>query len=221
MNIEALIKPLPAGSGRVGLLSSDEFLDRALPFDEALLENAGVSKIGVVLCADHAAAPQSFGFAVKHFHRFNVEVIDVGASCSIKPLPDVDLLYLAGGNPRELLDCVSKRPGWWEEVLQRWKAGMHLAGSSAGAMALCGHAIGACTCTNPTHEWGDGLGPISGIGLAVHADRRDPAWLADLPTRAPVPVVAMDEGNGMIVQSGQPLQLVGAGVRLLQVVASS
>lgn len=212
MSLEDRFAPLPVGAGRIGLLSSDEFLDRANAFDTALLNGLEVRRMGVVLCADHSAAPQSHGFAVKHFRSFGIEIVeDVRASCSLEPLPDVELLYLAGGNPRELLQCVQNRAGWWDEVLQRWRNGMHLAGSSAGAMLLCRQALGTCACTNPTHEWGDGLGPIDGVGLAVHADRRDPAWLAELPHRAPVPVVAMDEGTGIILEHGSAPRVVGKG----------
>lgn len=206
-----LFPRLPEGSGRVGLLSSDEFLERARPFDTELLDGAGVRTIGVVLCADHASAPQSYGFAVKHFREYGCEVIDVRASCAPQPLPEVDLLYLAGGNPRELLDCVRARSGWWDDVLARWRSGMHLAGSSAGAMVLCERALGTCACVDPTHEWGDGLGPIRGIGLAVHADRRDPTWLRELPARAPVPVVALDEGTGVVLEANGDPRVVGDG----------
>ena len=211
MPFEHLFAPLPAGAGRIGLLSSDEFMDRAQPFDTELLDGANVARIGVVLCADHASAPQSHGFAVKHFREYGCEVLDVRASCALDPLPEVDLLYLAGGNPRELIDCIRGRDGWWDEVLARWRAGMHLAGSSAGAMVLCTRALGTCACVDPTHQWGDGLGPIDGVGLAVHADRRDPTWLAELPLHAPVPVVALDEGTGLILEHGLAPRVVGEG----------
>lgn len=206
-----LFPTLPDGAGRIGLLSSDEFLEPARPFEDVLLADAGIRRIGVVLCADHAAAPQSLGFAERRFRGDGIEVLDVPSGCAPTPLPEVDLLYLAGGNPRELLGCVRSRDGWWEQVLDRWRAGMHLAGSSAGAMALCADAIGTCTCVDPTHEWGPGLGPVTGVGLAVHADRRDPAWLAGLPASAPVPVVAMDEATGVILEPGRPSMVVGPG----------
>lgn len=209
--LDTLLAPLPAGAGRVGLLSSDEFLERALPFDEELLEGANVERIGVILCADHAAAPQSLGFARKHFHRFGIDVVDVPSSCGIDPLPAIDLLYLGGGNPKELLECILARDGWWDGILDRWRQGMHLAGSSAGAMILCEHALGTCPCTNPHHEWGQGLGPVMGVGLAVHADRRSEEWLDELPKHAPAPVVAMDEGVGVLLQAGNAPKVAGDG----------
>lgn len=209
MELDALIAPLPSGAGRVGLLSSDEFLPIARPFDDALLADRAVERIGVLLCADHRAAPQSLRYAQTHFPDH--EVVRVHAHCGHEPLPEIDLLYLAGGDPRSLAACVQDRPGFWDEVLARWHAGMLLAGSSAGAMMLCRRAIGACTCVDPTHEWGDGLGPLEGIGLAVHADRRDPSWLAHLPTTAQMPVIAMDEGTGIILDAGESPRMVGDG----------
>jgi len=211
MTLGGLVSPLPEGAGRVGLLSSDEFLDAAIPFDTELFQDRPVRRVGVVLCADHAAAPQSLGFARKHFAALGATVVDVPAACGTGTLPDVDALYLAGGNPRELLACVRERSGWWEQVLDRWRDGMTLAGASAGAMALCRQAIGTCTCDNPSHEWGDGLGPLEGIGLAVHADRRDPAWLDELGRRAPVPVLAIDEATGVVLEAGREPVVAGPG----------
>lgn len=209
MDLGSLIKPLPTGAGRIGLLSSDEFLPRARAFDDAVLADRQVERIGVLLCADHLAANQSLEFARRHFP--DQQVFRVVAACGPDDLPDMDLLYLGGGDPRSLATCVQERAGFWDDVTQRWRAGMMLAGSSAGAMMLCRHALGACTCTNPHHEWGDGLGPVEGIGLAVHADRRDPEWLAHLPQTAAEPVIAMDEGTGIILEPGRPPRTVGEG----------
>lgn len=207
--LASLITPLPAGAGRIGLLSSDEFLERARPFDKALLAGRKVERIGILFCADHRSARESLQFASAYFP--DQEVFRVHASCGRDELPEMDLLYLAGGDPRSLAECVQGRPGFWEEALDRWRAGMMLAGSSAGAMMLCSHAIGACTCSNPNHEWGDGLGPVEGIGLAVHADRRDRAWLERLPKTTQEPVIAMEEGTGIILDPGVAPRTVGRG----------
>lgn len=213
MELVELISPLPEGAGRIGLLSSDEFLPRTRPFDAALFEGIEPRRIGVILCAHHPSASQGLAFAQRAWP--DRQVIQVCASCAPdEPIPEVDLLFLAGGDPKALLECIRARDGFWPEVLKRWRAGMPLAGSSAGAMVLCEHAIGTCPCLDPTHEWGDGLGPVSGIGLAVHADVREPAWLAHLPSVAPSAVVAMDEAAAIILDPGQAPRTFGR-VRVL------
>lgn len=207
--LASLIAPLPEGSGRIGLLSSDEFLARARPFDRALLRDREVTRIGVLACAGHRDARQILDFATAYFD--DREVFRVYAGCGRDDLPEMDLLYLAGGDPASIADCVLSRPGFWDEVLDRWRTGLMLAGSSAGAMMLCSRAIGACTCSDPQHEWGDGLGPVDGIGLAVHADQRDKEWLAHLPTTTGQPVIAMEEGTGIILDPGVAPRTVGRG----------
>ncbi|MGH2785855.1 MAG: hypothetical protein ACRDJ1_11380, partial [Actinomycetota bacterium] len=56
--LDAVVDPIPAGHGVVGLLSSDEFLAVAEPFDRALLAATG-PRVGLVLAADPRGAPHS------------------------------------------------------------------------------------------------------------------------------------------------------------------
>ena len=56
--------------------------------------------------------------------------------------------------------------------------------------------------------WGDGLGPLRGAGLAVHAASRPPTWLEDVTSRAPVDVLSMDDGAALVLRPGRaPVQL--------------
>ncbi len=54
----------------------------------------------------------------------------------VNQLAAADLVYMAGGNPRHLLESLRDTPAW-ETLRRRWREGMALGGSSAGAMVLC------------------------------------------------------------------------------------
>jgi hypothetical protein len=88
---------------------------------------------------------------------------------------------------------------------------MGLAGSSAGAMALC------TSCPLPEQGaplptvWGRGLGPLRSFGLAVHTATRPEEWLADVVERAPVPVVAVDDAAALVLSPAEVPLAVGDG----------
>lgn len=212
-DLARLVDEIPAGRGPVGLLSSDEFRRVAEPFDRALLGVAGRT-IALIFAADPRGARHSAALGCAYYERLGASpvVVDVYTrdQATADALPSYDVLFLAGGNPSALLSCLRGTP-LWDEALRRWRDGSALAGSSAGAMALCRHALepepGASRPTN----WSEGLGPIERISLAVHAGSAPKEWLAYVAATAPVPAVALDEGVGLLMQAGTPVQMLGQG----------
>jgi cyanophycinase len=208
-----VVDEIPAGHGVVGLLSSDEFLKVAEPFDRALLAATG-PRIGLVLAADPRAAPHSARLGLRHYRNLGADpfVVDVleREQATAEAVPDCDVLFLAGGDPARLLACLRGTP-FWEEALRRWRGGLALAGSSAGAMALCRHSLEPHPGDRMPWHWTDGLGPVERVALAVHARGRPREWLEAVAQSAPVPVVALDEGVGLILRPGERVVAEGAG----------
>ena len=65
-------------------------------------------------------------------------------------------------------------------------------------------------------RWDRGLGPIDRVALAVHARSASERWLRHVKDTAPVPVVALDEGVGVVLAHGAEPVFAGDGrVRLL------
>jgi cyanophycinase-like exopeptidase len=211
--LEAVVDQIPAGHGIVGLLSSDEFLPVAEPFDRALLAATG-PRVALVLAADPRAAPHSARLGIAHYRALGADpfVVDVlrREDATADALPPFDVLFLAGGDPARLLACL-RDTALWEEALRRWRDGNALAGSSAGAMALCRHSLEPRPGDRvPTH-WTTGLGPIERVGLAVHARNRPREWLESIAAAAPVPVVALDDGVGLILTAEEKPVVAGDG----------
>jgi len=216
--LAGVFDPIPAGHGVVGLLSSDEFKRVVEPFDRALLDATG-PRIGLVLAADARAAPHSARLGLAHYRRLGAEpsVVDVlhRSDATTDALPDLDVLFLAGGSPASLLEALRDTP-FWTEALRRWNEGMALAGSSAGAMALCRHSLVPQPGDRRPTQWTTGLGPIEQVALAVHAATATAAWLKHVKETAPATAVALDDGVGVLLRAGEPPVVAGDGnVRVL------
>lgn len=211
--LDTVIDAIPPDHGAVGLLSSDEFLPVAEPFDRAVLAATG-PRVALVLAADPRGAPHSARLALAHYRKLGADpvVLDVlkRDEARADALPDYDVLFLAGGDPGKLLACLRETP-LWEEALRRWRDGAALAGSSAGAMALCRHSLEPRPGDRmPTH-WTEGLGPIERVALAVHAQNRPKEWLEAVAAGAPVPIVALDDGVGLVLRPDSPVTVAGEG----------
>ncbi len=212
-DLDAVLDAVPPGHGVVGLLSSDEFLPVAEPFDRTLLEATG-PRVALVLAADPRAAPHSARLGLAHYRKLGADpfVIEVlrREEAVADALPPFDVLFLAGGDPATLLACL-RDTLLWEEALRRWREGAALAGSSAGAMALCTHSLAPRPGDRMPSHWTSGLGPVERVALAVHARNRPKEWLASIALDAPVPVVALDDGVGLVLRPGMPVTVAGDG----------
>jgi peptidase S51-like protein len=204
---------VPAGCGPVGLLSGDEFMPGVRRFDRALLEATG-PRIALLLAADPRAAPNSERLATAHYRGLGGEPVAIEAlhrkGMLAAELPDYDVLFIAGGDPRRLLEAVWGTP-LWEEALRRWREGKGLAGASAGAMALCEQSLAPKPGDREPRHWRDGLGPLEGFGLAVHASSRSKQWLLDVASTAPCPLVALDDETGVILTPDRDPAVYGPG----------
>ncbi|MCA1831267.1 MAG: Type 1 glutamine amidotransferase-like domain-containing protein [Actinomycetota bacterium] len=213
MNPEALFDPIPEGAGAIGVLSSDEFVSDAEPFDRVLLSASG-PRVAVILAADPSAARQNEKLALAHFRALGAEpvVLDVlqRDDATAQSLPPFDVLFLGGGSPATLLAALRDTP-LWKEALRRWRAGASLAGSSAGAMALCRNCLTPQPGDRMPTQWSAGLGPLRNVALAVHASSRPESWLGDVAARAPVPVIALDDATGVVMQHGAAPVMAGPG----------
>jgi cyanophycinase len=77
----------------------------------------------------------------------------------------LDAAYFAGGNPVYLAQTL-RNSAVWEALARRWRDGMALGGSSAGAMVLCAELF-------VQDRWEAALGLVSGVVTLPHFDRRD------------------------------------------------
>ncbi|HZB00801.1 MAG TPA: Type 1 glutamine amidotransferase-like domain-containing protein [Actinomycetota bacterium] len=200
------LEPLPPGAGPIALISSDQFEDRTKELDRILIERCG-PRIGLVLDADPSGAAALAAQALAHYRSLG------GAPRILRPDDDpgdVDLLFLAGGDPKNLVPSLQDSVLWTAAMPAR-RRGLGLAGSSAGAMALCERCLFAEEGAEAPTRWGRGLGPLRSMALAVHASSRPERWLAEVATTAPVDLIAMDEGTSILLEAGRPPAILGDG----------
>ncbi|HEV2759014.1 MAG TPA: Type 1 glutamine amidotransferase-like domain-containing protein [Acidimicrobiales bacterium] len=119
---------------------------------------------------------------------------DAEDEANVAAIRDARFIYLSGGSPLHLRSVLKDSPAW-DALFQAWQGGAVLAGSSAGAMALCDPMVdprgGAFTL---------GLGLLAQVAIIPHHDTWSPEKAKRTITLAAkgVPVVAIDERTALI-----------------------
>ncbi|HVC03340.1 MAG TPA: Type 1 glutamine amidotransferase-like domain-containing protein [Candidatus Acidoferrales bacterium] len=138
------------GPGLLALVGGDEFHPGNEPHDEVLAASArGNGAAYVVATAAGRSHPEA---AVRHaaawFRRFGLDVVELRAytNAQARVLATADaarraaFIYLTGGDPGLVASALRGSPVG-DGLIAAWRDGAVLAGSSAGAMALCEHVL--------------------------------------------------------------------------------
>jgi len=164
----------------VALVGGDEFRPQAAEVDKYVIQRLGRPSVRVAILPT-AAAPENAPLAaengVRHFRGLGVQaaammVVDKPSANDerlVAQLDGVDLVYIAGGDPRHLLNML-RDSLLWRRISGLLEAGGALAGSSAGAMVL-GETM------HFRGERIEALGLLPGICVLPHFER----WGADAP----------------------------------------
>ena len=136
--------------GLLALVGGDEFHPGNEPHDELLA--AAARGRGVAYIVATAAGRSHPEAAVRHaadwFRQFGLAVTELRAYTKTEALvPDTveaagraAFIYITGGDPG-LVASVLRRTPVGDAIINAWRNGAVLAGSSAGAMALCEHVL--------------------------------------------------------------------------------
>ncbi len=185
-------------------------------FDRALLAESGADEVLVLPTAaayehpDRAVDTASEWFAGLGAKVRGLMVLarpDAEDQANVAAIRDARFIYLAGGSPLHLRS-VLKDSAAWDALCQAWRGGAVLAGSSAGAMALCDPMVdprgGAFTL---------GLGLLAQVAVIPHHD----TWSAEKAKRTitlaakGVPIVAIDERTALIRAADGTWSVDGVG----------
>ena len=131
-------------SGPLALVGGAEFMPGNDDQDRVLLEAAARRPAYVVCAAAREHPDQAAATARRWFQRLGVEMTelrvrsrtDASVAATVEQARGAGLVYLAGGDPGRTVQLLTGSPVW-NAVLEAWRGGAALAGSSAGAMALC------------------------------------------------------------------------------------
>ena len=117
------------------------------------------------------------------------------------------LIYLLGGFPRHLGETLANS-ACWRAALDAYEQGAVIAGSSAGAMVLCGYYY------DPNEKkLLRGLNLIPNACVLPHHNNFGKSWAKQLIQLLPdITLIGIDEQTGMINDINGQWQIYGAGV---------
>ena len=202
-------------AGPVALVGGNEFNPPARELDEWLLKRAGTKEVAVIPTAAALQDPdRAVQTSTKHFSSIGGSVVpvmvlkrqDAMNAELAETLSGSRFIYLTGGNPRRTVKVLQDSPAW-DAIVKAWKGGAVLAGSSAGAMILCGTML-----VPRWKEPSTGLGLFPDMMVVPHHD----AWIRRIPkvTRSDVArgqkLFGIDECTGLILE-GRSCRILGAG----------
>jgi cyanophycinase len=213
--------------GPVALVGGDEFGPGNEEQDRVLVAAAGRGPAFVLATA---AGRQRPDVAVDHarswFSGLGLEVDelpavrrrDVGSASVAERARAGGLFYLVGGDPGLVPATLAGTPVW-DAVLEAWREGAPLAGSSAGAMAL-----GAWTLIrdrrpgDTKRRFRPGLGVVPRVAVIPHLDTFGRGWLPSARVGAAAVdavLVGIDERSAAVWQAGTWRALGPGGVVVL------
>jgi cyanophycinase len=202
-------------TGPLALVGGAEWRE-GCTFDRNLLAASGADEVLILPTAaayEHPA--RSVEWAERYFSELGAKARglmilarpDAEEEANVAALRDARFIYLGGGSPLHLRS-VLKDSAAWEALREAWQGGAVLAGSSAGAMALCDPMVdprgGAFTL---------GLGLLAQVAIIPHHDTWSPEKAKRTITLAPagLPVVAIDEQTALIRGTDGAWTVGGAG----------
>jgi cyanophycinase len=119
---------------------------------------------------------------------------DAELETNVAAIREARFIYLSGGSPLHLRSVLKDSPAW-DALCEAWRGGAVLAGSSAGAMALCDPMVdprgGAFTL---------GLGLLAQVAIIPHHNTWSEEKAKRTITLAPkgLPIVGIDERTALI-----------------------
>jgi cyanophycinase len=187
-------------------------------FDAWLLAATGQvrPRVAIVPTASYPDGEDVFqrwaSMGVAHFGALGAEVepvlvrdrAEADDPAAAQALGEADLIYLSGGKPGHLIRALDGS-AMGRAILDAHTRGAVLAGCSAGAMVLAGHAFDFRVRLLPwLLHWRDGLGFVPGASVVPHYDAWPEPVCALIALQAPrgSTVLGIDEGTAVVGRNG-------------------
>ncbi len=204
--------------GPVALVGAGEFLPTMAEFDAGLLAATGRSRprVAILPTASFADGEEVFqrwaAMGVAHFGALGAEVelvlvrdrADADDAAAVQAVGEADLIYLSGGKPIHLLRTL-EGSAVGRAIAEAHERGAALAGCSAGAMVLAGHAFEFRLGPLPwLLRWRDGLGLAPDVSVMPHYDAWPEPLCALVAFQAPrgSVMLGIDEGTAAVGRDG-------------------
>lgn len=206
--------------GLLALVGGDEFKPGNEQQDRLMVRAAGQGPAYVVPTAGARQGPdQAVANATRWFARLGLKLVELPVlkrSDAMKESVAEDarrggFFYLVGGDPGLVAQVLRGSPVW-RAVFDAWRGGAVLAGSSAGAMALCSHTLVRASWPNRFNRRPiDALGVVPGTAVLPHFDTFGHKWIESAREAAPELTLLGVEERGAAVWTDGVWQAVGPG----------
>jgi cyanophycinase len=206
-------------AGLLALVGGDEFHAGNEPHD-ALLAASALGRGYVVATAAARSRPQ---MAVRNaqvwFRRLGLDLVELAVYTKIQAhdaqlaesASGAGFCYLPGGDPGLVASILRDSPVG-EAIVTAWRNGAALAGSSAGAMALCADTLVRQSFPGHTQRRAvPGLGVVPDAAVLPHHDTFGAKWYPSARAALPDSVlIGIDERTCAMWESGE-WRCMGAG----------
>jgi cyanophycinase len=197
----------------LALVGGDEFKPGNEQQDRLMVQTAGSGPAFVVPTAAARQGPdQAIAHATRWFGRFGLHLEELPVlkrtDANSKQLAEQaragGFFYLVGGDPGHVAE-VLRESRVWSAIFEAWNDGAVLAGSSAGAMALCAQSLIRRTWPNRFERRpADALGVVPGSAVLPHFDTFGHRWIESAQRELPgLTLVGIDERSAAVWQDGR------------------
>lgn len=206
--------------GTVVLMGGEEFRRDCIPMDRELLGRVPHRPPRVVIVPTAAMYENprlAADNGISYFRSLGAEASsgmilsreDAGSAEVMAALAPTraDIVYFTGGSPNELLRTLRHTPAW-AAIVELYRAGGTIVGSSAGAMVL-GEKMSAGTAT-----WTDGLYLVPGVAVLPHHQPMPDLYVQDMRDSLPpgITVLGIQTATAAVRYDDGQWNVVGAGI---------
>lgn len=123
--------------------------------------------------------------------------------------------YLAGGDPGLVVQLLAGTPAW-DAIVEAWRGGAALAGSSAGAMALGEWTLIRAGMAHSRRRFAPALGLLPNVAVVPHFEEFGEGWLPSLrPPRTGTVLLGLDTRTAAVWRPRIGWRASGAGRMLV------
>ncbi len=209
---------MPAGP--LILVGGAEFLPGNEPHDRLFADAAAAGPAYVIATAAVRQDPdRALATARRWFAGFGLEVTELrlrGRREAADPSTVEGAragrgFYLCGGDPGLVVKLLAGTPAW-SAVVDAWRGGAALAGSSAGAMALGEWTLIRAGMSHDRRRFAPALGLLRNVAVVPHLDEFGERWLPSLaPPRTGAALLGLDTRTAAVWRAGVGWRATGPG----------
>lgn len=214
-------------TGPLALVGGDELKPGNEPHDEVLTAAAGSGPAFVLATAAARQRPDlAVSNARRWFARLGLEVEELpvlrrSQATSAEVVARAAggrFFYLVGGDPGHVATTLRDTPVW-SAIVEAWRAGAALAGSSAGAMAMGRWTlIRARMPGDAARRYRDALGLVPDVAVIPHFTTFGRTWVGSALESRPTPdtiLVGVDERAAAVWKEGGWRAMGAGGVTVI------